>query len=128
MPIERNKYRNFLFVFTLCYERLVAFSAVWGEGSCQVAEISAKQFKRGCKIYHLDENKHRILSNFKIFLSQTPLKTYLLKVQAFFGFGRNCFLYLAWPGLATVDKKMILSKYLAVGAFSKTIQFKKIKK
>ena len=45
--------------------------------SCQVAEISAELFKRGCKKYHLDEKKQIILSNFKIFLSQTSKNIFI---------------------------------------------------
>ena len=60
-----------------------------------MAEISAKLFKRGFKKYHLVEKKQIILSNFKIFLSQTTLKAYLLTVQAFFGVGRIFF--YTWP-------------------------------
>ena len=53
-----------------------------GGVSCQVAEISAKKFKRGCKIYHLDEKNREFCQILKYFYSK-PFKTYLLKVQAF---------------------------------------------
>ena len=49
-----------------------------------------------------------------------PLKTYryrYLLIAVVFWIWQTFFLYFARPGLATMGKKIILSKYLAVGAF-----------
>ena len=49
--------------------------------------------------------KQRVLSNFLILLSQHPLKNIFIKSVGYFWIWQNFFLFLAWTGLATVEKE-----------------------
>ena len=82
-------------------------------GSCQLAEISSILFRRGCILYkyHMDEKKLRILSNLKYFYHKPSKNRFFLSAGVFW-IWLNFFFYI-WPDQG---KKMILSKYLAVGA------------
>ena len=81
--------------------------------SCQVANISAKLFKRGCKNF-LWMRKNREFGRILKYFYHKSSKNMFIKSAGFFVFGKQKF-YI-WPGLAAVGKKMILSIYLAVGA------------
>ena len=72
MPIECNESKYFLFVFILCYE--CPHSQLGEGGSCQVAEMSAKHLKRGCKIYHLDEKNREFFQILKYFYPRPSKK------------------------------------------------------
>ena len=87
-----------------------------GGGKFQVAEILPNYLK-GAVINIIWIRKTKILSKKKKNILN-PLKTYrYLLIAVVFWIWQTFFLYFARPGLATMGKKIILSKYLAGGAF-----------
>ena len=115
MPIERNKSKKNLFFYICAINARSILNSVRG-GSWQVAEFLPNYLKGAVKNI-IWMRKKQIICQILKYLYSKPSRNIFIKSAGVFWSWQNFFLYLAWPGLATVGKKQ----------FSKTIQFKKSK-